>query len=67
MVVEQGRRPEGRDIPQYRAQRIRPDRRRPAHRRDQETAALALPNNSGVLSTAGGIVFTGTTDGTLAT
>ena len=42
-ALQQGRRLEGRDLPQYRARRNRPHRRRSVHRRRQEEGPHPLP------------------------
>ena len=55
----------GATFSRHRAQRDRPHRRRSLHRRGQEEGAHALSRTiSGALATAGGLVFTGYTDGT---
>ena len=66
-LEQQGGRLEGRRLQADRAIRIQPDRRRPAHRRDQaEHRTCPTRTTAATLSTAGGLVFSGFTDGTFA-
>ena len=64
-LPQQGRRLDGRRFTQRSSASKPTSRRRSAHRRGQERKVrIPYPNDSGALATAGGLVFTGCTDGT---